>query len=163
MNEQIMILENKLLEALDWKLMHETQPSPDKKPSFNFLDSQRDGDFFSLKDPVTPQKTQFEFPLVTTPNVTHVRDQGELQTMVDAIAAASQREAEAHETAIILSKENDELRVKLKMLIDDNNKLIELYDHAVADNQQKISQVEESQKNHVDQTEFAQKKTELRR
>ncbi|KAJ0839214.1 putative plus-end-directed kinesin ATPase [Helianthus annuus] len=163
MNEQIMILENKLLEALDWKLMHETQPSPDKKPSFNFLDSQRDGDFFSLKDPVTPQKTQFEFPLVTTPNVTHVSDQRELQTMVDAIAAASQREAEAHETAIILSKENDELRVKLKMLIDDNNKLIELYDHAVADNQQKISQVEESQKNHVDQTEFAQKETELRR
>ncbi|KAI7739457.1 hypothetical protein M8C21_005002, partial [Ambrosia artemisiifolia] len=164
MNEQIMILENKLLEALDWKLMHETQPSPDKKPSFDFMtDSQKDGDFFSLKDPVTPQRTQFEFPLVTTPNVTHVSDQRELQTMVDAIAAASQREAEAHETAIILSKENDELRAKLKMLIDDNNKLIELYDHAVADNQQKISQVDESQKNHVEQTEFAKKETELRR
>ncbi|KAI7732401.1 hypothetical protein M8C21_025799 [Ambrosia artemisiifolia] len=164
MNEQIMILENKLLEALDWKLMHETQPSPDKKPSFDFMtDSKKDGDFFSLKDPVTPQRTQFEFPLVTTPNVTHVSDQRELQTMVDAIAAASQREAEAHETAIILSKENDELRAKLKMLIDDNNKLIELYDHAVADNQQKISQVDETQKNHVEQTEFAKKETELRR
>ncbi|KAI3797891.1 hypothetical protein L1987_33155 [Smallanthus sonchifolius] len=167
MNEQIMILENKLLEALDWKLMHETQPSHDKGPSFDFMmDSQRDGDFFSLKDPVTPrctEKTQFEFPLVTTPNVTHVSDQRELQTMVDAIAAASQREAEAHETAIVLSKENDELRAKLKMLIDDNNKLIELYDHAVADNRQNISRAEESQKNHVDQTEFAQKQIELRR
>ncbi|KAD1742251.1 hypothetical protein E3N88_42367 [Mikania micrantha] len=123
-----------LLEALDWKLMHETQPAYDKKPSFDFLmDNQRDGDFFSLKDPTTPhctEKTQIELPLVTTPNVTHISDQRELQAMVDAIAAASQREAEAHETAIILSKENDELRAKLKMLIDDNNKLIEIYDHA---------------------------------
>ncbi|KAL8246197.1 hypothetical protein R6Q59_007413 [Mikania micrantha] len=167
MNEQIMLLEHKLLEALDWKLMHETQPVYDKKPSFDFLmDNQRDGDLFSLKDPTTPhctEKTQIELPLVTTPNVTHISDQRELQAMVDAIAAASQREAEAHETAIILSKENDELRAKLKMLIDDNNKLIEIYDHAVADNQQNISRVEESQKNHVDLTEFAQKETELRK
>ncbi|XP_076885303.1 kinesin-like protein KIN-12E [Bidens hawaiensis] len=172
MNEQIMILENKLLDALDWKLMHETQPTPAKKSSFDFmLDSKRDGDFFSLKEPVTPQKTQFEFPLITTPNVTHVAtpnvthvsDQRELQTMVDAIAAASQREAEAHETAIILSKENDELKAKLKMLIDDNNKLIELYDHAVADSQQNINRIEESHNNHADQTELAQKDTELRR
>ncbi|KAD7477658.1 hypothetical protein E3N88_00794 [Mikania micrantha] len=136
-----------LLEALDWKLMHETQPVYDK-------------------DPTTPhctEKTQIELPLVTTPNVTHISDQRELQAMVDAIAAASQREAEAHETAIILSKENDELRAKLKMLIDDNNKLIEIYDHAVADNQQNISRVEESQKNHVDLTEFAQKEIELRK
>ncbi|KAK1411578.1 hypothetical protein QVD17_38129 [Tagetes erecta] len=167
MNEQIMILENKLLEALDWKLMHETQPSYNKKSSFDFMmESQREGDFFSLKDPVTPcctDKAQFEFPLVTTPNVTHVSDQRELQTMVDAIAAASQREAEAHETAIILSKENDELKTKLKMLIDDNNKLIELYDHAVADNQQNINRVEESQKKHVDHAKSAQKEIELRR
>ncbi|XP_071739930.1 kinesin-like protein KIN-12E [Rutidosis leptorrhynchoides] len=166
MNEQIMILENKLLEALDWKLMHETEPSHNKEPSFDFtMDSQRDGDFFSLKDPVTPrntEKTQFEFPLVTTPNV-NVSDQRELQTMVDAIATASQREAEAHETAIILSKENDELRIKLKMLIDDNNKLIELYERAVADGQQNITRAEESQKNHVDLTEFAQKEAELKK
>ncbi|XP_076916771.1 kinesin-like protein KIN-12E [Bidens hawaiensis] len=83
--------------------------------------------------------------------------------MVDAIAAASQREAEAHETAIILSKENDELKAKLKMLINDNNKLIELYDHAVADSQQNINRIEESHNNSVDQTELAQKETELRR
>ncbi|PHU03558.1 Phragmoplast orienting kinesin-1 [Capsicum chinense] len=60
-------------------------------------------------------------------------DQTELTTIVDAIAAASQREAEAHETAISLSKENDELRMKLKVLIEDNNKLIELYEQAVAE------------------------------
>ncbi|KAB2606387.1 phragmoplast orienting kinesin-1-like [Pyrus ussuriensis x Pyrus communis] len=29
MNEQIMVLQNKLLEALDWKLMHESEPSTD--------------------------------------------------------------------------------------------------------------------------------------
>nr|GEX50852.1 kinesin-like protein KIN-12E [Tanacetum cinerariifolium] len=166
MNEQIMILENKLLEALDWKLMHESEPSQVKEPSFDsMMDSQRDGDFFNLKDPATPcqtEKTQFEFPLVTTPKAT-VSDQRELQTMVDAIAAASQREAEAHETAIILSKENDELRVKLKMLIDDNNKLIELYEGAVADSQQNISRAEESQRDHVDLTEFVQKELEMKR
>lgn len=119
-----------------------------------------------LQDPVTPrntEKTQFEFPLVTTPTVTQVSDQRELQTMVDAIAAASQREAEAHETAIILSKENDELRIKLKMLIDDNNKLIELYEKAVADGQQNITRAEESQKDHVDQTVFSQKELEWKK
>ncbi|BBH05370.1 P-loop containing nucleoside triphosphate hydrolases superfamily protein, partial [Prunus dulcis] len=60
-------------------------------------------------------------------------DSMELKTMVDAIAAASEREAEAHETAIILSKENDGLRMKLKVLIEDNNKLIELYEGATSD------------------------------
>ncbi|GJS51574.1 kinesin-like protein KIN-12E [Tanacetum coccineum] len=84
------------------------------------------------KDPAThcqTEKTQFEFPLVTTPKAT-VSDQRELQTMVDAIAAASQREAEAHE---------------------------------IADNQQNISRAEESQRDHVDQTEFVQKELEMKR
>ncbi|KAI3746631.1 hypothetical protein L6452_09069 [Arctium lappa] len=166
MDEQIRILEDKLLEALDWKLMHESEPSHVKEKSFDLLmDSQREGDLFSLKDPVTPcrtDKTQFEFPLITTPNVA-LSDQRELQTMVDAIAAASQREAEAHETAIILSKENDELRLKLKMLLDDNNKLIELYDRAVADSQQNILIAEETKKDHVDYNEFAQKELEMKR
>ncbi|KAK4482763.1 hypothetical protein RD792_009931 [Penstemon davidsonii] len=60
-------------------------------------------------------------------------DQTEIKTMVDAIAAASQREAEAHEMAIFLSQENDGLRMKLKELIDDNNKLIDLYEKAAAE------------------------------
>ncbi|KVI08072.1 Kinesin-like, KLP2 [Cynara cardunculus var. scolymus] len=155
-----------LLEALEWKLMNELEASHVKEKSFDLLmDSQRDGDLFSLKDPITPcrtEKTQFEFPLITTPNVA-LSDQRELQTMVDAIAAASQREAEAHETAIILSKENDDLRLKLKMLLDDNNKLIELYDRAVADSQQNILRAEESKKDHVDYNEFAQKELEMKR
>lgn len=44
------------------------------------------------------------------------------------------REAEAHETAIMLAKENDELKMKLKALIEDNSKLIELYEQAAAEN-----------------------------
>lgn len=53
--------------------------------------------------------------------------------MVDAIAVASQREVEAHESAIALARENEELRLKLNVLIDDNNKLIELYESAIAE------------------------------
>ncbi|KAL4578559.1 hypothetical protein LXL04_014683 [Taraxacum kok-saghyz] len=160
MKEQIMILEDKLLEALDWKLMHEPEIQQVKEKTF---ESQLDGDFFSLKDPVTPtntEKTMFEFPLVTTPNVT-VSDQRELQTMVDAIAAASEREAEAHETAIILSKENDGLRTKIKMLIDDNNKLIELYERAVADNVNKAEEIKND--NNHECIELAEKEFEMKR
>lgn len=61
-------------------------------------------------------------------------DQMEVKTMVQAIACVSQREAEAHETAIKLSKENDDLRQKIKVLIEDNNKLIELYEQVAAEN-----------------------------
>uniref|UniRef100_A0ACD6A7U1 Uncharacterized protein n=1 Tax=Avena sativa TaxID=4498 RepID=A0ACD6A7U1_AVESA len=57
--------------------------------------------------------------------------QTELKTLVDAIATASQREAEAHETAIGLTKENEELRTELKVLIEDNKRLVDLYEHAI--------------------------------
>jgi kinesin family protein 15 len=77
---------------------------------------------------------QVQLPSLSTDvPIISLHDQMELKTMVDAIAAASQREAEAHETAIMLSKENDELRMKLKVLIEDNNKLIELYERAAAE------------------------------
>lgn len=77
---------------------------------------------------------QVELPLASNDMSTiSFSDQMELKTMVDAIAAASQREASAHETAIALSKENDELRMKLRVLIEDNNKLIELYETAASE------------------------------
>ncbi|KAF5937571.1 hypothetical protein HYC85_025077 [Camellia sinensis] len=83
-------------------------------------------------------KLQIELRSPTTDQMVNtLNDQLELKAMVDAIAAASQREAEAHETAIILSKENDELRIKLKVLIEDNNKLIEMYEGAVSENTDK--------------------------
>uniref|UniRef100_A0A3Q7JQ73 Kinesin motor domain-containing protein n=1 Tax=Solanum lycopersicum TaxID=4081 RepID=A0A3Q7JQ73_SOLLC len=200
MNEQIMMLQNKLLEALDWKLMHESDPAPVQKGSselgmhiendLNLLTSSQaspwrtsineENEFLRVqaiqnqseldalhrqlvfcvgeKDKLERQlidlekelefertskavlmeeskKGQTELSSVAndqTPTIA-VSDQTELTTIVDAIAAASQREAEAHETAISLSKENDELRMKLKVLIEDNNKLIELYEQAVAE------------------------------
>lgn len=211
MNEQITVLQNKLLEALDWKLMHESDHSKVQKQSSDLV-TRLNGDddlLVSNQDPeaawhssinqeneflrlqaiqnqaemdalrkklalcleekekierhvnelvteleeersskameVQEQKLQSELPSLTT-NVPSIDLNGqiELKTMVDAIAAASQREAEAHETAFILSKENDELRMKLKVLIEDNNKLIELYERAVAETNHKDSEEAEN-------------------
>ncbi|KAG9131879.1 hypothetical protein Leryth_019134 [Lithospermum erythrorhizon] len=199
--EQINILQNKLLEALDWKLMHESNISTVQKERFNpGMDVRDDGFLLSSgQEPASPWHTTLneenEFlrmqaihnqseldalhkrldlcvlerekleshvkdleaeleaekslrSLVTREpqkgkldvtnnlsSVSAVCDQVELKTMVDAIATASEREAEAHETAITLSKENEQLRMKLKVLLDDNNKLIELYEKAVSENQ----------------------------
>ncbi|KAK2979840.1 hypothetical protein RJ640_015451 [Escallonia rubra] len=196
-----------LLETLDWKLMHESDPSPFQKGSSVLAMDQTDGDLLvSSQESASPwrtiineeneflrmqaiqnqseldalrkklmfcieekdqllrnvddlekeleaersvkaamkeetQKLQIQLPSLTTNHLAPIAltDQIELKTMVDAISAASQREAEAHETAILLSKENDELRIKLKVLIEDNNKLIELYEGAVAENHNKNS------------------------
>ncbi|GFZ13069.1 P-loop containing nucleoside triphosphate hydrolases superfamily protein [Actinidia rufa] len=171
MNEQIMILQNKLLDALDWKLMHESDPSivqkgnsdlgPDMhsdgilvssqepepwrtsineeneflrmqaiqnqsemdmlRKKLNFCLEEKDRLERHVTDLITEveaersskvqkeetQKLQIELPSLTT-------DQIELKTIVDAIAAASQREAEGHETAIF--------------------SLVELYERAVLEN-----------------------------
>ncbi|XAR59615.1 Plus-end-directed kinesin ATPase [Bertholletia excelsa] len=231
MNEQIMILQNKLLEALDWKLMHEldpsiaqqgnSDPSIEKQNEVNLsLSSQELGspwrtsvneenEFLRMqaiqneseinmlrkklnfcleekdklerhaKDLETELQAERSFkaqkectqqskiePLTTDWMPKALNDQIELQAMVDAIATASQREAEAHETAIVLSKENEELRVKLKVLIDDNNKLIELYERAVSENSDKSKdKVQNGQeyctedRNHFG--EFAEEKREM--
>lgn len=45
----------------------------------------------------------------------------------NAIAAASQREAEAHKTTIMLSKEKEELRMELKALLVDYRRLVVEY------------------------------------
>nr|KYP43610.1 Kinesin-like protein KIF15 [Cajanus cajan] len=173
MSEQIMVLENKLLEALDWKFMHE--PDLDSSPKSRWHSSLREENEFlriqaiqnqaemdtihkklevcleekeKLKrhvDDLTEKleqdksqtinegKEQMYLPSTTDMPVINSNDQLELKAMVDAIAAASQREAEAHETAIMLAKENDELKMKLKTLIEDNSKLIELYEQAAAE------------------------------
>lgn len=84
--------------------------------------------------------------------------------MVDAIAAASQREAEAHEKAIILSKENDELHLKLeaciesndelqtklKALIEEKNSLIEMYERAASESNYKSLKEADSAENNDD-------------
>ncbi|XP_028785616.1 kinesin-like protein KIN-12E [Neltuma alba] len=196
MNEQIMVLENKLLEALDWKLMHEADMKTNSDsvmeeahgdenltskeelgPKSPLQSSTREENEFlkmqaiqrqeemdsvckklevcleekaklerqvdDLATKLEQEKLQTmeegnrEMDLPPSPSnmsIISINDQLELKAMVDAIAAASQREAEAHETAIILSKENDELKMKLKILIEDNSKLIELYEQAAAEN-----------------------------
>ncbi|CAA0824351.1 P-loop containing nucleoside triphosphate hydrolases superfamily protein [Striga hermonthica] len=201
LNEQIIILETKLLEALDWKLMHESDPTNIQKERHD----QSDNDFLiSNQESASPwrtstneeneflrmqvcpprnllnslcyNKTNLFFPILLITQLLYANtkwhvndltneleverrlkettseesekglailpslvsigqsDQSEIKTMVDAIAAASQREAQAHEMAIFLAKENDELQAKLKVLIEDNNKLIELYESAVSGN-----------------------------
>ncbi|GMY24149.1 kinesin-like protein KIN-12E [Fagus crenata] len=205
MKEQIAVLQNKLLEALDWKLMHESDPSIVQKANSDVVmeEVQEDDNLqISNQEPGSPWRSsiseeneflrmqaiqnqlemdtlrkklefymeekeklernvndlvakhdeertyittkeeiqQVELPsLPTDVPIINLNDQMELKTMVDAIAAASQREAEAHETAIMLSKENEELRMKLKVLIEDNNKLIELYERAAAEGNYKIT------------------------
>lgn len=100
----------------------------------------------SQKSETTKGGEQIDLPSTTDMPVININDQLELKTMVDAIAAASQREAEAHEIAIMLSKENDELRMKLKALIEDNSKLIELYEQATSEsNNRNVTKGENAQ------------------
>ncbi|BAT92144.1 hypothetical protein VIGAN_07081900 [Vigna angularis var. angularis] len=195
MSEQIMALENKLLEALDWKFMHEPDLKANSDPMMEDVRSddnlvsklesspklrwqsslREENEFLRIQaiqnqaemdtifkklevcleekeklkshvDDLTAKleheksrtvnegKQQMDLPSTIDVPVMNNNDQLELKAMVDAIAAASQREAEAHETAIILAKENDELKMKLKTLIEDNSKLIELYEQAAAEN-----------------------------
>ncbi|XP_062082504.1 kinesin-like protein KIN-12E [Humulus lupulus] len=202
LNEQIMALQNKLLEALDWKLMNESESLMKTNSHLMIEELRGDDNLVSNKEPELPWQSSIseenEFlrmqaiqnqaemdtltkklqsfleekedlerlvkdlatkleeersakafkeeipqvelnPLSSDMPLINFSDQMELKTMVDAIAAASQKEAEAHETAIVMSKENEELRMKLKFLLEDNNKLIELYEKAAAESNNKIT------------------------
>ncbi|KFK32321.1 hypothetical protein AALP_AA6G226600 [Arabis alpina] len=172
LNQQIQALQAKLLEALDWKLMHESEYSmvkEDRNISSMFCSNenqeskklsalQDENEFlrmqaiqnraemeslqkslsFSIDEKERLEKLVEnlvkELEAIRSPGMVGDDDQMEVKTMVQVIACASQREAEAHETAIKLSKENDELCQKIKVLIEDNNKLIELYEQAAAEN-----------------------------
>nr|AXY97662.1 KLP2, kinesin motor protein-related [Populus tomentosa] len=184
MNEQIMVLQNKLLEALDWKLMHESDSLAVQEPRspcqssikeeneflrIQVIQNQAEIDLLLKKldfcfeekerlERATNEKTeQLELPLSTDASVVNV----ELKTMVDAIAAASQQEAEAHEKAITLSTENNELQLKLetfieankelqsklKALIEEKNSLIEMYERAASKSNYKNVNDDESEQN----------------
>uniref|UniRef100_A0A0E0KJ24 Kinesin motor domain-containing protein n=1 Tax=Oryza punctata TaxID=4537 RepID=A0A0E0KJ24_ORYPU len=172
MHEQIIVLQDKLLEALDWKLMHEKdpinkdlsflgEPAADEEMEFLRLQAiQNEREIESLRknlsfcleskeklerrvDELTleleavkkyhEESEAVELQVQTEGDLHDLPDaQTELKTLVDAIATASQREAEAHETAIGLAKENEELRTRLTVLIEDNKRLVELYEHAIA-------------------------------
>ncbi|ESR37281.1 hypothetical protein CICLE_v10027695mg [Citrus x clementina] len=169
MSQQIMVLQNKLLEALDWKLMHESDSSAVQEPGSPWRTSvNEENEFlrmqaihnqaemetlrkqleFSLDEkeklerhvsdlvkkleeqtcPISAKEETQGFQLSTNVPTINFDDQVELKTMVDAIAVASQREAEAHQTAIGLSKMHDELRLELEVLIEEKSNLIELYE-----------------------------------
>ncbi|KAJ6386266.1 hypothetical protein OIU77_029271 [Salix suchowensis] len=223
MNEQIMVLQNKLLEALDWKLMHESDSLAIQKTSLDMDTEVHDDLPISIQEPRSPRQSsineeneflriqaiqnqaeidllhkqlefcfeekdrlerhvndlmmkleeersyrainerteQLELPLSTDGSVVNANDQMELKTMVDAIAAASQREAEAHEKAITLYTENNELQLKLetlieanedlqsklKVLIEEKNSLIEMYERAASKSSYNIVKDSESEQN----------------
>ncbi|CAH9134506.1 unnamed protein product [Cuscuta epithymum] len=209
MNEQVMILENQLREALDWKLMHGSDDIDTQKPAqpmrtavdeeneflrlqaiynqseldalrkkldicveekenlerhisemVKELESERCSkaammEDLKLQNDLSSLENNFQMPNIG------VGDQVELETMVDAIAAASQREAEAHETAISLTKENDELKIKINVLIEGNQKLIELYEQAVADNKNSAKPAEKGCELLTGETEQLKREVEL--
>ncbi|KAE8729390.1 fasciclin-like arabinogalactan protein 17-like [Hibiscus syriacus] len=190
MNEQIKALHNKLLEALDWKLMHESDSLTIEKTNSKVVSGVSDdlnelrqdsawcsnhkeeneflrmqaihnkaemdalqkklefcleekeeleryvSDLLNKLEEERPsrsakeaiQQTELLSLSADVPTINNPNDQVELKTMVDAIAAASQREAEAHEKAFKLSQENDELRSKLKGYVEDNKQLLELFE-----------------------------------
>ncbi|AQK61437.1 kinesin-like protein KIN-12G [Zea mays] len=173
MHEQIIVLQDRLLEALDWKLMHEKGPVTKALSLFEEPPSDEEKEFLRLQAiqnerEIELLRKKLTFCLEAKENLerhvneltteleltkkhdntdkeskpAQLQDQGEadlhnlsdaqmeFKTLVDAIASASQREAEAHETVIGLAKDNEELRMQLKVLIEDNKRLIELYQHA---------------------------------
>ncbi|KAL4335216.1 hypothetical protein GQ457_07G042920 [Hibiscus cannabinus] len=198
MNEQIKTLQNKLLEALDWKLMHESDSLtiektnskvmsgvsddlneliPRQERNSDWCSNTEENEFLRMQaihnkaemdilqkklefcleekeeleryvsdllnkfeedrtsksEKEAIQKTELHSLPVDVPIINNPNDQVELKTMVDAIAAASQREAEAHERAFKLSQENDELRSKLKGYVEDNKQLLELFEQKAAE------------------------------
>ncbi|EOY33247.1 Kinesin, putative isoform 1 [Theobroma cacao] len=209
MNEQIKVLHNKLLEALDWKLMHEADSLIIEKTNSKVVSGIKDdgNQLISSQEPdsawcsslneeneflrmqaihnkaeMNALQKKLEFCLeekeeleryvsdllkkleeerstrpvkeeiqqselhslsVDVPMI-NLNDQMELKTMVDAIAAASQREAEALERAFKLSQENDELRLKLKGYVEDNKQLLDLYEQKAAESNYKSLNEEDS-------------------
>nr|CAB3498193.1 unnamed protein product [Digitaria exilis] len=174
MHEQIIALQDKLLEALDWKLMHEKDPANKGISLFGESAGDEENEFLRLQAiqnerEIESFRKKLAFCLEAKENLerrvdelaseleltkkhddtnneckaVQLQEQGEaglhnlsdaqieLKTLVDAIASASQREAEAHETAIGLAKENEELKMQLKVLIEENTRLVERYEHAM--------------------------------
>ncbi|CAL1390479.1 unnamed protein product [Linum trigynum] len=193
MNEQITVLQNKLLEALDWKLMHESETFFSQKED-SVKEKDEDTDFFKLsKEPGSPWRLKEENEFLCMQAIQnqaeidtlhkqlsfcleerdklerhaselaeqleearkHIKEEEpsvrinnhvELKSMVVAIAAATQREAElSNENAEVRSKleariqENEELQSKLKALIEEKNSLIEMYERAASEIKYKAS------------------------
>ncbi|KAJ1696848.1 hypothetical protein LUZ63_005360 [Rhynchospora breviuscula] len=150
LNEQITVLQDKLLEALDWKLMHEKDPFFGQNNSFSLesavneeneflriqaiqneheIDSLRkklnlaleaNGHLERRVEELTNELEEAKSSLISKQDDSD--PELELKAMVHAIAAASQREAEAHETTISLAKENEDLKLQLSAIMEDTRR-----------------------------------------
>ncbi|KMZ62732.1 hypothetical protein ZOSMA_44G01340 [Zostera marina] len=167
MNEEITVLRDKLLEALDWKMMHEKDGSGIQDLSSSWDASFEENEFLRLQviqyerkltdcletkdkleryvDDLVSQleekkSTQIDNEDKMICDITHglippsdvSTDQMELETMVEAISVASQREAESHETTMALAKEIEELRSRFSILNEEKNEVTKLYENALA-------------------------------
>ncbi|XP_026399329.1 kinesin-like protein KIN-12E [Papaver somniferum] len=119
MSEEIMILHSKLLEALDWKRMHESESSMDQS-KVETLQKKLDSclevlENYFLRIQIDDLVGVLETEKRRASNMGEEarKNQMELKTMVDAISAASDREAKAYEMASTLAKENEELRIQV--------------------------------------------------
>ncbi|KAH9330267.1 hypothetical protein KI387_002375 [Taxus chinensis] len=208
MIEQIAVLRDQLLEALDWKLMHEQDPNiaNQKEPSeAEFSTSSEESEIlqkqvdqhrreaealrnnlsFCLEakeklerrvDDLMIQIEKFKVSnslkaveMATSTEDTYLQDlesgveglsaQRELKDLVEAISAASQREAEAQGTAIFLAREVEDLRKKLRESVDDNKRLIDMYEKAM----QERDEVRKAEKDSQEVQEKLQKQVLLLR
>lgn len=179
MSEQIAVLRDQLLEALDWKLMHEQDPNlVNQKESSEAQLSAISGDNELLRrqvdlyrreaealrnnlcfcleakeklerrvddlmihfDKMRVTDADGEVQLNSAMHAPELKEETfregssserELKDLVEAISAASQREAEAQGTAIFLAREVDDLRKKIKESVEDNGRLIVMYEKAM--------------------------------
>ncbi|KAF3323505.1 phragmoplast orienting kinesin 2 [Carex littledalei] len=150
MNEQITVLQDKLLEALDWKLMHDKDPFFGQSNSFSLESAvNEENEFLRLQAIQNEHETEFlrkklnlalevkgHLERCVEELTIQVEDakssliskqedsdpEMELKAMVHAISAASQREAEAHETTISLAKENEDLKLQLSAIMEDSRR-----------------------------------------
>eukprot|EP01018_Ginkgo_biloba_P023736 Gb_23969 [translate_table: standard] len=180
MSEQIAVLRDQLLEALDWKLMHEQDPnlaiqkeSSEGELSFTSEENEllhrqvdqyrreaealrnnlsfcleakeklerRVDDLMIQIDKMKTSNADRAIGLNTVMEAAESQEdetfkesllaQRELKDLVEAISAASQREAEAQGAAISLAREVEDLRKKLKESVEDNRRLIDMYEKAM--------------------------------
>ncbi|GLJ17029.1 hypothetical protein SUGI_0294640 [Cryptomeria japonica] len=178
MVEQIAVLRDQLLEALDWKLMHELDPNLANQKELSEteffseeceilqkqvdqhrreadalrnnlsfcleakekLERRVDDLMFQIEKMKVSNNTGME-EMATATEVNYSQEveadveglsaQRELKDLVEAISVASQREAEAQGDAIFLATEVEDLRKKLRESVDDNKRLIDMFEKVI--------------------------------
>ncbi|MCO5593929.1 hypothetical protein L7F22_047948 [Adiantum nelumboides] len=114
MEKEIALLQEQLLEALDWKLMHEEDPA---------IGGKHQDTLIAEKDPYNTQahSSKLEKQIETVGAVASM--QAELIAMQDAVVAAKGSETEANKQAALLLAEVEALKSGLKELQEENAKL----------------------------------------